>query len=144
MAITQRSIQQDIQGQLPVIPNNGNPGGAYNMPQQVASTGPVPQQAPANPLAWVEPSEYMTNIKQLLQQQMMDLSNTRQQAYDTGPANVGFHNGQLGQPLTDAQGIPVDSDMPFVTFDPYKDMPQLQNSPALPAGTILPMRADGR
>jgi hypothetical protein len=101
------------------------------------------QQAP-NPLAWVEPSESMANVKELLKQQMLNLSNVRQQAYDTGPANVGFHNGQLGIPLTDAQGIPVDSDLPFVTFDPYTDMPQLERNPALPSGTILPMRAPGR
>lgn len=52
------SVQQDAQASLPVIPNNGNPGGAYNMPQTT--------QEPAKPagpdLSWLQPSKYMEQV----------------------------------------------------------------------------------
>ena len=41
VVIPQQTIQQDAQAAMPVIPNNGNPAGAYNMPQQ-----PAPAKTP--------------------------------------------------------------------------------------------------
>lgn len=54
-------LQANAQANLPVIPNNGNPGGAHNMPQQVQE-GAAPA-APAYPYPWMAPSPYMENIK---------------------------------------------------------------------------------
>lgn len=62
MNFTQRDVQQNIQAQLPVIPNNGNPAGAHNMPQQ-ATQQPA---APANPYAWLDPSPAMASVRSLL------------------------------------------------------------------------------
>lgn len=52
-------MQQVGQERLPVIPNNGNPAGAYNMPQQ--GTTPV-AQAPGK-FDWVKPSPAMARIR---------------------------------------------------------------------------------
>lgn len=59
-------MQANAQAALPVIPNNGNPNGAYNMPQ----TAGVPRQAaPAGPdLSWLQPSKYMDEVNNILQQ----------------------------------------------------------------------------
>jgi hypothetical protein len=65
-------LQETAQGQVPVIPNNGNPGGAYNMASAEGPTAGLPSNP--NPLAWLEPTEYMQNIKQLLAAQAQELS----------------------------------------------------------------------
>ena len=54
------SIQPTAQANLPVIPNNGNPGGAYNMPAMpYATSAPTPQAPvlPASPVA--QPAGHM-------------------------------------------------------------------------------------
>lgn len=54
------NIQQNAQARVPVIPNNGNPQGANNMPA-------VPQQAaPANPYPWLAPSAAMGQMQSML------------------------------------------------------------------------------
>lgn len=59
------NMQPDAQANLPVVPNNGNPAGAHNMPQQ--------GQAPANPAhahyPWLAPSQHMQNILARVQTQ---------------------------------------------------------------------------
>lgn len=144
MAFTQRDVQQSIQSQLPVVPNNGNPGGAYNM-QQVASAEPVPTnfRTSPNPFQWVEPSEYMENIRYILDRQMKELADPVQQAYNKGNLIPSFNNGQMGYIATDDTGVPV-AEESFITIDPYGDLPQLQSNPALPSGTVLPIRANGQ
>lgn len=64
--ILPQSIQSDVQSSLPILPDNGNPAGAYNMPSQAAQE---PVQAPPDPLAWLRPSPYMTEVQKMLQQQ---------------------------------------------------------------------------
>lgn len=59
-------MQADAQEALPVHPNNGNPGGAYNMPVQKAEGGGS-KEAP-DPLAFLKPSESMNRLKGLLAQ----------------------------------------------------------------------------
>ena len=50
-------MQVNVQTGLPVIPNNGNPAGAYNMPQHLG--GAMPAQAAPDPYAWLQPSPAM-------------------------------------------------------------------------------------
>lgn len=57
------SLQQDVQGSLPIIPNNGNPGGAYNMPSPEA---PVQEAVPQDPYSWLKASPYMEQVKAML------------------------------------------------------------------------------
>lgn len=55
------SMQRDGQERLPIIPNNGNPAGAHNMPQQEP---PTAQQAPPpDKYAWLQPSQSVANIR---------------------------------------------------------------------------------
>lgn len=68
-------IQTNAQQALPILPNNGNPSGAYNMPP--APTAPAqagPQGAgmrmPKNDYSWLQPSQYMRNIQDMLRAQM--------------------------------------------------------------------------
>lgn len=49
MLVDRTGLQTNAQQGLPVTPNNGNPGGAHNMP-------------------WMQPSPYMAQIQQMLQQ----------------------------------------------------------------------------
>lgn len=57
--VTQGSVQQQAQAAVPVTPNNGNPAGAYNMPQQPQFL----QYTSSNP------SPYMQQIQQMLSRQ---------------------------------------------------------------------------
>lgn len=93
-----------------MVPNNGNPGGAYN----VASAEPVtPQAAPANPYAWVEPSPYMGMVNTILQEQDVRLEEMIQSI--TNPQQKGMFDivsreGNLGmKPLNDF-GLPMETD----------------------------------
>lgn len=54
------NMQPDVQAALPVVPNNGNPAGAYNMPHQAQT--PAPVEAP-DPLAWLRGSQSARNIR---------------------------------------------------------------------------------
>lgn len=60
-----QDIQMQAQTSLPVIPNNGNPNGANNMPA-VEVTQPQPQSQPTMHYPWAQPSPAMTNVRQLL------------------------------------------------------------------------------
>lgn len=62
--ILPNSIQQDVQSSLPILPNNGNPAGAYNMPQQPQP--PQPQAAPEDPYAMFKSSPFVEEIQKLL------------------------------------------------------------------------------
>lgn len=84
-------LQQDAQGALPVIPNNGNPAGAYNMaspvmagpglpapmpavPQQQPQPGiPMPKPSPADRYPWLRPTQSMDNVRNLLAQRRQQL-----------------------------------------------------------------------
>lgn len=62
------NMQQNAQAALPVIPNNGNPMGANNMPAgKYGDKSPVPQQ-PGAPTGyeWLNPSPSIGMIDQML------------------------------------------------------------------------------
>lgn len=54
-------MQSNAQSSLPFTPNNGNPGGAYNMPQGQATQQPA---APPDPWPWLQPSPFMQTLQQ--------------------------------------------------------------------------------
>ena len=56
-------LQQGIQEALPVIPNNGNPNGANNMPAVQQGQ----QAAPPDPYAWLQPSPFMNEVGAMLE-----------------------------------------------------------------------------
>lgn len=59
-------MQRNAQQNLPVIPNNGNPAGAYNMPQ--AGTPATMQAAAPATVDYSKPSPSMELIYQMLNQ----------------------------------------------------------------------------
>lgn len=66
-------MQQNAQAALPVIPNNGNPNGAYNMAtmpaqQRQPAVPPAMPSVPAERFPWLKPSQSMENVKNLLAQ----------------------------------------------------------------------------
>lgn len=104
-----QSMQANAQANLPVIPNNGNPNGAYNMPR-TPPTRTVPTPKPAQ-FSWLEPSPAMQQLQETMQQ--------RQQ----------YLNAMLGQIRQ----------QPMIPHQPLAQQPQLpQQYPQLPAHMPVP------
>lgn len=98
------NMQANAQQALPVIPNNGNPAGAYNMPvtpQPVAVGQPaVPapmarQPAPLSPIQnkypWLAPSPSVDNMRSLLESRRTRF----QQPVQEMPQTAEIRNSQL-------------------------------------------------
>lgn len=111
MLASTSSIQQNAQAALPVIPNNGNPAGAYNMPQ--ADQTPTKPSGPD--LSWLQPSAHMQSVNATLQalQRNIDAARGQQQA--------------ATQTAT-AQPLPVipQQAAPAVTIPPGVVLPQMR------------------
>lgn len=69
-------MQTNAQAALPVIPNNGNPNGAYNMPRQAAT--PEPAQPAGPDLSWLGPSQHMQTFANTLQNMQAGIEKSRQ------------------------------------------------------------------
>ena len=124
-----QSIQSDVQSALPVIPNNGNPAGAYNMPQ----AGQQEQAAPVNdPFAWLKPSVYMEEVKTRLANWDQEVQAGIERIMM--PQERGLYN-----PVLNAQGqgyVPVTDDgLPIMTTQ-YK---QAVNAPIIPGEPVIPL-----
>lgn len=59
-------MQQNAQAALPVIPNNGNPRGANNMPASDVPSQSLPQVPGADKYPWLAPSDNMQLIRDML------------------------------------------------------------------------------
>lgn len=78
-------MQPNAQAALPVIPNNGNPNGAYNMPQQDATPEPA---KPAGPdLSWLGPSQHMQTFNNTLQSMQANIEKSRQRTNQISQEN---------------------------------------------------------
>lgn len=121
--ILPQSLQQGIQESLPVIPNNGNPGGANNMPAEEQSQ----QAAPPDPYAWLKPSPYMDKVTEMLansdmlEKLLQDIENpSEQQLYNTVVRDGEWHT----MPIND-YGIPVGSNVfTYPQIQPLRQAPQ--------------------
>ena len=120
--ILPQALQQGIQESLPIIPNNGNPGGANNMPASAPA-----EQAPApDPYAWLQPSPHMDSVGKMLEQYSQyvdtlyeDLNNPQNKEL----FNPVIRNGQWHyQPLNDF-GLPLGNNDP--TFPMRQEVPIL-------------------
>ena len=124
-----QSIQSDVQSALPVIPNNGNPAGAYNMPH----AGQQEQAAPVNdPFAWLKPSVYMEEVKTRLANWDDDVQKGIERIML--PQEQGYYN-----PVMDQRGlgyVPVtDNGLPVMTTQ-YK---QAVDAPIIPGEPVIPL-----
>lgn len=89
-----RDMQPDAQAALPIIPRNGNPHGANNMPPSPSSTGNntgiVPpsmnpqRRSPEDFYPWLQQSTHMDAFRELLQSPMYS-SAQQQQPYTAQP-----------------------------------------------------------
>lgn len=57
-------MQKSAQGNLPVLPNNGNPAGAHNMP--AAKEGAAPAAPSMHAIPWMNPSPAFAAIQERL------------------------------------------------------------------------------
>lgn len=87
-------LQANAQANLPVIPNNGNPGGAHNMPHS-GQEGAAPA-APSYPYPWMAPSQHMENIKRRIAGMQQNLAPAAQPAQQMAPP-----------PAAQQQGLPI-------------------------------------
>lgn len=76
------NVQQDAQAAVPVIPNNGNPNGAYNMP---SAQGQVPAKPAGPDLSWLQPSQHMAEITEALSKRDSTLTKTLEMIRSQGP-----------------------------------------------------------
>lgn len=87
------NLQQNAQAALPVIPNNGNPAGAYNMPP----TEQTPPKPAGPDLSWLQPSMAMQEVNATLQALQKNIDATRQQVQM--PAQVATQQQQMQLPV---------------------------------------------
>lgn len=97
------NMQQVGQENLPVMPNNGNPGGANNMPQSQPTVQQLPQQTgPMDKYPWMKPSPAVGSLR-LLSERIMGGNTqpqpTPQQQAVTKPMQI--------QPVMPAQTKPM-------------------------------------
>lgn len=82
-------MQPNAQSNMPVVPNNGNPAGAHNMPQQEAA---APQSLSQQHYPWLAPSPHMQNILRRVQTQQQNAQQAvvaPQQVAPPQPAAIG-------------------------------------------------------
>lgn len=102
------NIQPSAQGALPVMPNNGNPSGAYNMPSatsQQANAEKQGQPAEDPRFAWVKPSPAMNRINNYLKQRATLFDQPPPQM--TNNYNPAVSEGQFVDVMLDDAGLPM-------------------------------------
>lgn len=125
------NLQQNAQANLPIIPDNGNPRGANNMPAN-PNNGPVLSPAPPNPYEWLNPSQHMSMIQQMLQQPLKQPSPNPMN--NTGPY-------QSPAPPSQVEGVPALNPQPVYT-PPVLPGLQANYTPTIPIegpAPVLPM-----
>lgn len=139
-------MQQNAQNNLPVVPNNGNPNGANNMPagNPAAPTGPID-----NTPDWVKPSPSMDAFHQMLQQPIQR-ANPMDNTDHWGGLLQGYAGPRPGSPEWQAaraagqhpildyiRSQHMANDTPVMPYNTGIVPPQYQNpAPVLPAPTI--------
>lgn len=135
------NMQSNIQTGLPVIPNNGNPAGAYNMPMRANGMGaaipgapPVVNDMPrqkADPWPWLQPSPFMSTLAEdlktrsaRLQEQLGQMNSYMPQAPAAAPAITPMPAQPPVMGLSQAVSqVPPAMAMPVTTQAPVLPMP---------------------
>lgn len=127
-----RSMQANAQASLPVIPNNGNPNGAYNAPRAAQGTM-LDRQRPKH-YSWLDPSPAMQQLTQMLGDRQQYL-NTRLGEIRQQPLPQPNMPLPVPQPQQMPQQLPT---MPMQRFGGGMRLPQA-SGPVLPSNTgIIP------
>lgn len=127
------NMQSNIQTANPVIPNNGNPAGAYNMPQgQAATQQPSPNM---DRYAWIQPSPYMAYLQSSLQDRGARIQAEMEQMYSQPVLPVAQPEPVMRQP----QQAPVIPQQNYTVQDALQRMvtrqqatPQTTGAPVIP------------
>lgn len=85
-------MQQNAQAALPVIPNNGNPRGANNMPASAVPQQATPQVPGAGKYPWLAPSDNMQLIRDMLNRPITPT------AMPPAPAAGNTYGSTMGNP----------------------------------------------
>lgn len=101
-ALTAGRLQPTAQANVPVIPNNGNPAGAYNMP---GATAPRPAAPSFFQYSAASPSPYMQSIYSMLSASPAVAMQEAQLAPAMGQEQA--HTPQLGRPPVMPMRAPV-------------------------------------
>lgn len=135
------TMQSNIQNTLPVIPNNGNPAGAYNMPLRANGMGAAIPDAPpvandmpvqkADPWPWLQPSPFMSMLAEdlktrsaRLQEQLGQMNSYMPQAPEAAPAVTPMPAQTPVMGLSQAVSqVPPAMAMPVTTQAPVLPMP---------------------
>lgn len=133
------NIQPNAQAGLPVMPNNGNPGGVYNMPaqaQQVANA--APSVAAVKPgYEWLLPSPAMNTVQAILQRQKEMLEQAPPNM--SGKYNTMVRDGEFVDEMLDESGLPLIQDPVGVAQQPQAIMPSHGSPQSMQP--VLPTRA---
>lgn len=124
-----RSMQANAQANLPVIPNNGNPNGAYNTPRapQVAV---LERQRPRH-YSWLDPSPAMQQLQDRMAQRQQYLDSAlRQIRQPAQPMPTPLPAPQQPQPQPQPQQFPMTPALP--------PMPVASAPTVLNRGVVLP------
>ena len=127
------NMQSNIQTANPVIPNNGNPAGAYNMPQgQAATQQPSPNM---DRYAWLQPSPYMAYLQSSLQDRGARIKAEMEQMYSQPVLPVAQPEPAMQQP----QQAPIIPQPTYTVQDALQRMvmrqqatPQTTGAPVIP------------
>lgn len=131
------NIQPNAQAGLPVMPNNGNPGGVYNMPAQTQEVANVPPPQVKPGYEWLLPSPAMGTVNAILQRQ--------REMLEQAPPNMStkyntvVRDGEFVDEMLDESGLPLIMDPVGVAQQPQAVLPT-RNVPVSPA-PVLPSRA---
>lgn len=121
-----RSMQANAQANLPVIPNNGNPNGAYNAPRRIPQM--LAGKASPNEFSWLEPSPAMQQLQSSMAQRQQYLDNRINQIRQQPSLTVDSPSPIQTQPI---QPLPTIPHMPSPAILPIRN-----NSIALPVAAI--------
>lgn len=133
-----RSMQANAQANLPVIPNNGNPNGAYNAPR--AAQGVMLERQRPKHYSWLDPSPAMQQLQDSMAQRQQYLDNALQQIRQTAQTvGVPMQVPQQSQPQPQQFPMtPVLPTMPVTNMSPVRDRGIVLPSTGMNTGIIPP------
>lgn len=125
LQLIRNSVQGNAQAAVPVVPNNGNPGGANNMQRNQ-------QQARAQArYPWLEPSPSVERIQGMLNEPLMIPG--QQPAQPQAPV-------EPAAPAVQPPQAPMTDQVPVLPQKPLAEAPQIMPKPGMPSAIKLPQR----
>lgn len=128
-------MQVNVQSGLPVIPNNGNPAGAHNMPQGVGQAMPRPSPSWSEKFPWMQQSPFMATLSEQLKANGARLQQ-EYMATNAAPI-VPSIPAEAAAPMQQAPPQVLDTN----TLSPFQQMLFKATGAANPAAPVMPQQA---